>query len=115
MPHPSQSDRFLTTAKRLLKTKGWIHYYRHVSGADVEEARTSLGWSCEGCGEGVVFKSRRVRETGPHYLESRGHSVHGLVGGAPCVGEELGHPYWLRRPSLKSERLDHPQGVRFRD
>jgi tRNA (guanine37-N1)-methyltransferase len=70
MPHPSQSDRFLAAARRLLKKNGWMHYYRHVSGADVEEAQRGLEVELRGIlGEGVVFGSRRVREIGPHYLE----------------------------------------------
>ena len=48
MPHPSQSDRFLATAKRLLKTKGWIHYYRHVSGGRRRGKRGEVWrWSSE--------------------------------------------------------------------
>ncbi len=70
MPHPSQSDRFLGTARRLLKEGGWIHYYRHVSGADVDEARTNLGQELRQIlGESVTFSSRKVREIGPHYIE----------------------------------------------
>jgi tRNA (guanine37-N1)-methyltransferase len=70
MPHPSQSDRFLGTAKSLLKGGGWIHYYRHVSGADLEEARRTLDVELHGMlGDGAYFTSRKVREIGPHYLE----------------------------------------------
>jgi tRNA (guanine37-N1)-methyltransferase len=71
MPHPSQSDRFLGTAKRLLKEEGgWVHYYRHVSGADAEEASGRLGEELRGIlGDGAVFTSRKVREIGPHYIE----------------------------------------------
>ena len=43
MPHPSQSNRFLATALRMVKKRGWVHYYRHLSGADFEEARANLG------------------------------------------------------------------------
>jgi tRNA (guanine37-N1)-methyltransferase len=71
MPHPSQSDRFLGTAKKLLKKEGgWVHYYRHVSGANVEEARGSLGEELHRIlGEEADFTSRKVREIGPHYIE----------------------------------------------
>jgi tRNA (guanine37-N1)-methyltransferase len=70
MPHPSQSDRFLPTAMTLVKRAGWIHYYRHVSGADVREAQDGLGSELRAAiGERVTFTCRKVREIGPHYLE----------------------------------------------
>ena len=70
MPHPSQSDRFLETARGLLKEGGWIHYYRHVPGADVEEARANLNAELgRALGGGASFTSRKVREIGPHYIE----------------------------------------------
>ncbi len=70
MPHPSQSNRFLAVAQRLAKKGCWIHYYRHVSGADVAEATSNLQTELRGLlGEGYGWTSRRVREIGPHYLE----------------------------------------------
>ena len=70
MPHPSQSDRFLGTARGLLREGGWIHYYRHVSGADVEEARANLNADLRRIlGDRASFTSRKVREIGPHYIE----------------------------------------------
>jgi len=70
MPHPSQSDRFLGTARRLLREGGWIHYYRHVSGADVDEARANLERELRAIlGEGATFSCRKVREIGPHFIE----------------------------------------------
>jgi len=70
MPHPSQSNRFLATARGLLKEEGWIHYYRHVSGADVGEARANLEQELRPIlGERATFSSRKVREIGPHYIE----------------------------------------------
>jgi tRNA (guanine37-N1)-methyltransferase len=72
MPHPSQSDRFLGAARELLKedSGGWVHYYRHLSGANVAEARAGLGEELRRIlGDGVVFTSRKVREIGPHYIE----------------------------------------------
>jgi tRNA (guanine37-N1)-methyltransferase len=70
MPHPSRSDRFLGTARALLKDGGWMHYYRHVSGADVEEARTNLNAELRRIlGDRASFTSRKVREIGPHYIE----------------------------------------------
>jgi tRNA (guanine37-N1)-methyltransferase len=70
MPHPSQSDRFLGTASSLLKKGGWIHYYRHVSGANLREAQATLEDELRGLvGTGATRNIRRVREIGPHYLE----------------------------------------------
>ncbi len=70
MPHPSQSDRFLKTARSLLKSEGWIHYYRHVSGANFHDARDSLETELHGLlGAKATHATRRVREIGPHYLE----------------------------------------------
>jgi tRNA (guanine37-N1)-methyltransferase len=82
MPHPSQSDRFLGAAVELLKKRtgegapgaatGWIHYYRHVSGADLEEAESALrGELREKLGAEAVaeIRVRRVRVVGPRYLE----------------------------------------------
>ena len=60
MPHPSQSNRFLAAARGLLKDGGWIHYYRHVSGADVAEAHgRTLSRSCGAIlGEKAKFSSQ---------------------------------------------------------
>jgi tRNA (guanine37-N1)-methyltransferase len=70
MPHPSQSDRFLPAALRLARPGGWIHYYRHVSGYDLSEADEVIGAELhEILGEGPTFKTRKVREIGPRYLE----------------------------------------------
>lgn len=70
MPHPSQSDRFLGAARRMVREGGWIHYYRHVSGASVEEASATLEAELRPLlGDGDTFTCRRVREIGPHYLE----------------------------------------------
>jgi len=70
MPHPSKSDRFLGAAVKLVKDGGWIHYYRHVSGANIAEAREALNVELrQHLGDRAVFTSRKVREIGPHYLE----------------------------------------------
>jgi tRNA (guanine37-N1)-methyltransferase len=70
MPHPSQSDKYLKLARKLVKEGGWIHYYRHLSGADFAEAQVRLGEELrEILGEGVRFSSRKMREIGPHYVE----------------------------------------------
>ena len=70
MPHPSQSDRFLPAALAMVRRGGWIHYYRHHSGADVAEAQRSLDDELAGVlGTRAAYTSRRVREIGPHYVE----------------------------------------------
>lgn len=70
MPHPSQSNKFLPVAVTLLKEKGWIHYYRHVSAYDLPEAGRVLTAELRGIlGDGPVLTIRRVREIGPRYLE----------------------------------------------
>jgi tRNA (guanine37-N1)-methyltransferase len=70
MPHPSQSDRFIPVALGMIKPGGWIHYYRHHSGADVEEAQSRLNEELRGLlGDGPKYTSRRVREIGPHFVE----------------------------------------------
>jgi tRNA (guanine37-N1)-methyltransferase len=70
MPHPSQSNRFLPEALEMVKRGGWIHYYRHHSGADVAEAQARLGEELgEMLGDGAEYTSRRVRAIGPHYVE----------------------------------------------
>ncbi len=70
MPHPSQSNRFLPEALKMVRKGGWIHYYRHHSGADVAEAQGRLGEELtEILGGGAEYASRRVREIGPHYVE----------------------------------------------
>jgi len=70
MPHPSQSEKFLAAAMEMVKPGGWIHYYRHVSGYDLEEAEKELSRELKHIlGNEVVFSSRKVREIGPRYLE----------------------------------------------
>ncbi|MDA4122338.1 MAG: RsmD family RNA methyltransferase [Thaumarchaeota archaeon] len=70
MPHPSQSNRFLPEALELAKPGGWIHYYRHHSGADATEAKAALDDELvQILGESGDYTSRRVREIGPHYVE----------------------------------------------
>jgi len=70
MPHPSRSDKFLSAAVALVKPGGFIHYYRHISGYDLEEAERELDRELgEILGTGAKFKARKVREIGPRYLE----------------------------------------------
>jgi tRNA (guanine37-N1)-methyltransferase len=70
MPHPSQSNRFLAVALSMAKEGGWIHYYRHVSAYDLGEAAKVLDEELDGILDGKAsYKSRRVREIGPRYIE----------------------------------------------
>jgi tRNA (guanine37-N1)-methyltransferase len=70
MPHPSQSNRFLGAAAQLLKKGGWIHYYRHVSGGSLHEARANLEAELAPMlSSWADYTSRKIREIGPHYLE----------------------------------------------
>lgn len=70
MPHPSQSDRFLAAAAEMAKPGGRIHYYRHLSGYDLAEAERQLAAEIgEILGRDAKFRTRKVREIGPRYLE----------------------------------------------
>lgn len=69
MPHPSQSDRYLPVAWKMVKKGGWIHYYRHLSGVDVAEAQGKLDDELRTILGNVRYSSRRVREIGPHFVE----------------------------------------------
>lgn len=70
MPHPSQSNRYLPAALELCKPGGWIHYYRHVSGYDVQDAQGVLEAELQGIlGDKPSYTVRKVREIGPRYLE----------------------------------------------
>jgi tRNA (guanine37-N1)-methyltransferase len=70
MPHPSQADRFLSTALELAKKGGTIHYYRHVLGRDDEEAFSGLARELsEALPRRSRYSVRKVREVGPRWLE----------------------------------------------
>ncbi len=69
MPHPSRADKYLRTALDLLADKGVIHYYRHVTGMNFEEAKASLLNELAGIGSLSSVDVRRVREVGPRWLE----------------------------------------------
>jgi tRNA (guanine37-N1)-methyltransferase len=70
MPHPSQANIFLSTALKMVKKGGVIHYYRHVLGRDEKEAEEALRSELS---QILPAKSkyaiRRVREVGPRWLE----------------------------------------------
>jgi tRNA G37 N-methylase Trm5 len=70
LPNPSQANLFLTKAVHLARPAAYIHYYRHLSGESLEEAKEKMkqevsehvrGWS--------KLDVRRVREVGPRWHE----------------------------------------------
>ncbi len=70
MPHPSQSNLFLPVALSMLQPDGVVHYYRHVTGRDVEEAKENLSRELDALAPNVAATSvRRVRMIGPRYIE----------------------------------------------
>ena len=70
MPHPSQSNLFLPAALSMLAPGGVVHYYRHVTGVDPEEAEGRLRAELAGISPGLKVSSvRRVRAIGPRYIE----------------------------------------------
>jgi tRNA (guanine37-N1)-methyltransferase len=70
MPHPSQSNLFLPAALSMAARGGVVHYYRHVSGEDEEEAEESLREELRRVApQAGVSSVRRVRVVGPRYVE----------------------------------------------
>ena len=70
MPHPSQSNLFLPAAVSMLKPKGVIHYYRHMTGEDADEAQLNLRKELDPIALGIAVVSvRKVRLIGPRYVE----------------------------------------------
>jgi len=70
MPHPSQSNLFLSAAVSLLSPGGVIHYYRHMTGRDAEEAEHNVRAELEAVAPGLSVRSvRKVRAIGPRYVE----------------------------------------------
>jgi tRNA (guanine37-N1)-methyltransferase len=70
MPHPSQSNLFLSAAVSMLGQGGVAHYYRHVTGRDAAEAETNLREEIAAIAPGLSIGSiRKVREIGPRYTE----------------------------------------------
>ena len=70
MPHPSQSNLFLPAALSMLAPKGVVHYYRHMTGKDAEEAEKNLREEILSISADVSFSQvRRVRLIGPRYVE----------------------------------------------
>ena len=69
MPHPSKADRYLGTALRLIADGGMIHYYRHLSAEDLEEAKSGILNELRDVKGLRDFEVRKVREVGPRWLE----------------------------------------------
>ncbi|MDG6920143.1 MAG: class I SAM-dependent methyltransferase family protein [Nitrososphaerota archaeon] len=70
MPHPSEADKYLRGAIEMTKGTGTIHYYRHVLGEDEGEAKGALRRELRRLlPAGARYKSRRVREVGPRWVE----------------------------------------------
>jgi tRNA (guanine37-N1)-methyltransferase len=70
MPLPSEANRFLPTALAMAKKGGTIHYYRHVLGADEDEATASVREELRALlPRKAPFTTRRVREVGPRWVE----------------------------------------------
>jgi tRNA (guanine37-N1)-methyltransferase len=69
MPHPSGANRYIGTALSLLDDDGVIHYYRHLSAADFEEARSAILDELREVPGLTGVNVRRVREVGPRLLE----------------------------------------------
>ena len=70
MPHPSQSDRFLPAASRLLSPGGVAYYYRHATGEDEAEAERHLRDELVRLAPELSVESvRRVRLVGPRFVE----------------------------------------------
>src|SRR5437870_5383303 len=69
MPHPSRADRYLGAALLLVADGGVIHYYRHISAEDFDQAKSAILHELrevQGLRSIVV---RKVREVGPRWLE----------------------------------------------
>jgi tRNA (guanine37-N1)-methyltransferase len=70
MPHPSQSNLFLPAAVSMLSHGGVIHYYRHMTGRDPEEAADNVRKELGTVAPMLSVESvRRVRAIGPRYVE----------------------------------------------
>jgi len=69
MPHPTRAHEYLRTALHFINDDGVIHYYRHLPGRNLDEARESLLNQLKGIGGIGEVEVRRVREVGPRWLE----------------------------------------------
>jgi len=69
MPHPSRADKYIGTALGLVADGGVIHYYRHLTAEDFEEARSAVLNELNGVQGLRNVEVRKVREVGPRWLE----------------------------------------------
>jgi tRNA G37 N-methylase Trm5 len=69
MPHPSKADRYIGTALGLVVDGGIIHYYRHLSAEDFEEAKSGILNELRDVRGLRNVEVRKVREVGPRWLE----------------------------------------------
>jgi tRNA (guanine37-N1)-methyltransferase len=70
MPLPSDSNKFLQVALRMVSKKGIVHYYRHLLGKNEQEAAKEMSTELTVLlPKGAKYSIRRVREVGPRWLE----------------------------------------------
>ena len=69
MPHPSRADRYLGAARRLVADGGVIHYYRHISAEDFDQAKSAILHELREVQGLRSIEVRKVREVGPRWLE----------------------------------------------
>jgi len=69
MPHPSKADRYIGAALSLVADGGVIHYYRHLSATDFEEAKSGIMHELREVQGLTSVEVRKVREVGPRWLE----------------------------------------------
>jgi tRNA (guanine37-N1)-methyltransferase len=70
MPHPSGAMNYLSEATQLLRSGGWIYYYRHVSAPSLEEGALVLQREVDKLVEQEhETRIRKGREVGPRLIE----------------------------------------------
>ena len=69
MPLPTRADKYIGTALGLVADGGVIHYYRHLTAEDFEEARSAVLNELNGVQGLRNVEVRKVREVGPRWLE----------------------------------------------
>jgi len=69
MPHPSRADRYLDAALGLVADGGVIHYYRHLSAEDFDQAKSAILHELREVQGLRSIEVRKVREVGPRWLE----------------------------------------------
>ena len=69
MPHPSRADRYLGAALLLVADGGVIHYYRHISAEDFDQAKSAILHELREVQGLRSIEVRKVREVGPRWLE----------------------------------------------